>query len=120
MLSLKLPSWQEKCCDITNVPDTVMSMIEGLATTPEQSPLVERCNRVSVSWSCVDSWHQKYTREIRLHVRTLYEELHSIILDYVLLFITDFDTHLTIREKLWIPNSNKSCSKECFILSCCL
>ncbi|XP_074520191.1 brain-specific angiogenesis inhibitor 1-associated protein 2-like protein 1a [Halichoeres trimaculatus] len=44
-LSMKLPTWQEKCSDITKVPDTVMSMIEELSTTPEQSPLVERYNR---------------------------------------------------------------------------
>ncbi|KAI3365576.1 hypothetical protein L3Q82_010660, partial [Scortum barcoo] len=48
MLSNKLPTWQEKCSDITKVPDTVMSMIEGLSTTPEQSPLVERYNRNNV------------------------------------------------------------------------
>nr|XP_046233432.1 brain-specific angiogenesis inhibitor 1-associated protein 2-like protein 1a [Scatophagus argus] len=48
MLSMNLPSWQEKCSDITKVPDTVMSMIERLSTTPEQSPLVERCNRNNV------------------------------------------------------------------------
>ncbi|KAM6964026.1 brain-specific angiogenesis inhibitor 1-associated protein 2-like protein 1a [Tautogolabrus adspersus] len=47
-LSVKLPSWQEKCSDITKVPDTVMTMIEGLSTTPEQSPLVERYNRNNV------------------------------------------------------------------------
>ncbi|XP_029383349.1 brain-specific angiogenesis inhibitor 1-associated protein 2-like protein 1a isoform X2 [Echeneis naucrates] len=45
MLAVKLPSWQEKCSDITKVPDTVVTMIEGLATTPQQSPLVERYNR---------------------------------------------------------------------------
>ncbi|XP_051273993.1 brain-specific angiogenesis inhibitor 1-associated protein 2-like protein 1a isoform X2 [Dicentrarchus labrax] len=45
MLAVKLPSWQEKCSDITMVPDTVMTMIEGLSTTPEQSPQVERNNR---------------------------------------------------------------------------
>lgn len=50
MLSAKLPSWQEKCCDITKVPDTVMNMIEGLTTTPEQSQLVEHYNRVSAFW----------------------------------------------------------------------
>ncbi|XP_041818961.1 brain-specific angiogenesis inhibitor 1-associated protein 2-like protein 1a isoform X2 [Chelmon rostratus] len=49
MLAVKLPSWQEKCSDITNVPDTVMTMIEGLSTTPEQSPLVERYNRNNVA-----------------------------------------------------------------------
>ncbi|XP_034564011.1 brain-specific angiogenesis inhibitor 1-associated protein 2-like protein 1a [Notolabrus celidotus] len=47
-LSLKLPSWQEKCSDITKVPDTVMTMIEELSTTPEQSPLVQRYNRNNV------------------------------------------------------------------------
>lgn len=51
MLSLKLPSWQEKCCDITEVPDTVMNMIEGLSVTPEQSPAIGYCNGVSVTWS---------------------------------------------------------------------
>ncbi|XP_023285079.1 brain-specific angiogenesis inhibitor 1-associated protein 2-like protein 1 isoform X1 [Seriola lalandi dorsalis] len=48
MLAMKLPSWQEKCSDITKVPDTVATMIGGLATTPEQSPLVERYNRNNV------------------------------------------------------------------------
>ncbi|XP_073345593.1 brain-specific angiogenesis inhibitor 1-associated protein 2-like protein 1a isoform X2 [Pagrus major] len=48
MLAMKLPSWQEKCSDITKVPDTVMTMIEELSTTPEQSPLVERYNRNNV------------------------------------------------------------------------
>ncbi|XP_036936521.1 brain-specific angiogenesis inhibitor 1-associated protein 2-like protein 1a isoform X1 [Acanthopagrus latus] len=48
MLSMKLPSWQEKCSDITKVPDTVMTMIEELSTTPEQSPEVERYNRNNV------------------------------------------------------------------------
>lgn len=47
MLAVKLPSWQESCCDITKVPDTVMTMIDELSSTPEQSPLVERYNRVS-------------------------------------------------------------------------
>ncbi|KAL7869031.1 hypothetical protein AOLI_G00130190 [Acnodon oligacanthus] len=49
MLSLKLPSWQDKCSDATKVPDTVMSMIEGLTTpvsmTSNSSPLVERFDR---------------------------------------------------------------------------
>ncbi|KAM3592330.1 uncharacterized protein V6R79_016744 [Siganus canaliculatus] len=48
MLSMKLPTWQEKCGDITNVPDTVLNMIEGLSNTPEPSPLVERYNRNNV------------------------------------------------------------------------
>uniref|UniRef100_A0A8D3ABQ9 BAR/IMD domain-containing adapter protein 2-like 1 n=1 Tax=Scophthalmus maximus TaxID=52904 RepID=A0A8D3ABQ9_SCOMX len=48
MLAMKLPSWQDKCTDITKVPDTVATMIEGLST-PEQSPQVEHCNRVSSS-----------------------------------------------------------------------
>ncbi|XP_036428941.1 brain-specific angiogenesis inhibitor 1-associated protein 2-like protein 1a isoform X2 [Colossoma macropomum] len=49
MLSLKLPSWQDKCSDATKVPDTVMSMIEGLTTpvsmTSNSSPLVEHFDR---------------------------------------------------------------------------
>uniref|UniRef100_UPI0037E8DB8B brain-specific angiogenesis inhibitor 1-associated protein 2-like protein 1a isoform X1 n=1 Tax=Semicossyphus pulcher TaxID=241346 RepID=UPI0037E8DB8B len=51
IMALKLPSWQEKCSDITKVPDTVMTMIEELSTTPEQSPLVERYNRNNVESS---------------------------------------------------------------------
>ena len=47
-LSTKLPIWQEKCSDITKVPDTVETMIEGLSPTPVQSPLVEHNNRVRV------------------------------------------------------------------------
>lgn len=47
-LSVKLPTWQEKCSDITQVPDTVMTMIEGLSTAPEQSQLVEHYNRNNV------------------------------------------------------------------------
>uniref|UniRef100_A0A3P8YS73 BAR/IMD domain-containing adapter protein 2-like 1 n=1 Tax=Esox lucius TaxID=8010 RepID=A0A3P8YS73_ESOLU len=49
LLAVKLPSWQDKCSDVTNVPDTVMSMIEGLRTpmsgTPESSPLAARNNK---------------------------------------------------------------------------
>ncbi|XP_078146861.1 brain-specific angiogenesis inhibitor 1-associated protein 2-like protein 1a isoform X1 [Centroberyx gerrardi] len=52
LLAVKLPSWQEKCSDATRVPDTVMTMIEGMRTpvsnTPEPSPLVERYNRNNV------------------------------------------------------------------------
>ncbi|XP_034425728.1 brain-specific angiogenesis inhibitor 1-associated protein 2-like protein 1a isoform X1 [Hippoglossus hippoglossus] len=48
MLSTKLPLWQEKCGDITKVPDTVETMIEGLSPTPVQSPLVEHNNRNNV------------------------------------------------------------------------
>ncbi|XP_040033272.2 brain-specific angiogenesis inhibitor 1-associated protein 2-like protein 1a isoform X2 [Gasterosteus aculeatus] len=42
MLAAQLPSWQEKCSDITKVPDTVNTMIEELSPTPEQSPVVQR------------------------------------------------------------------------------
>ncbi|KAJ8344997.1 hypothetical protein SKAU_G00291900 [Synaphobranchus kaupii] len=42
LLASKVPSWQEKCADATDVPDTVVSMIEGLKTplavTPQPSP----------------------------------------------------------------------------------
>ncbi|MBN3303844.1 BI2L1 protein, partial [Amia calva] len=48
MLNIKLPTWQEKCADATKVPDSVLSMIEGLRTpvsvTPQPSPLMERYN----------------------------------------------------------------------------
>ena len=51
MLEEKLPVWQDKCSDATKVPDTVMTMIEGLRTpvsmTPDASPLMERLARVS-------------------------------------------------------------------------
>uniref|UniRef100_A0AAY5JXI1 BAR/IMD domain-containing adapter protein 2-like 1 n=1 Tax=Esox lucius TaxID=8010 RepID=A0AAY5JXI1_ESOLU len=46
MLSEKLPTWQEKCADATNVPESVMSMIEGIRTpvpiTPQASPSSQR------------------------------------------------------------------------------
>ncbi|XP_028332567.1 brain-specific angiogenesis inhibitor 1-associated protein 2-like protein 1a isoform X2 [Gouania willdenowi] len=45
VLSLRLPSWQEKCSDISNVPDSVLTMIEELSTTPEPSPKVEHNHR---------------------------------------------------------------------------
>lgn len=48
ILSVKLPSWQEKCYDITQVPETVTTMIERLSTTPQPTPLVERHNRNNV------------------------------------------------------------------------
>ncbi|KAM7381932.1 hypothetical protein PAMA_012680 [Pampus argenteus] len=48
ILAVKLPSWQEKCTDITKVPDVVESMIDRLSTTPEQSPLVKRYNKNNV------------------------------------------------------------------------
>ncbi|KAM6898200.1 brain-specific angiogenesis inhibitor 1-associated protein 2-like protein 1a [Lycodopsis pacificus] len=45
MLAVRLPSWQEKCSDITKVPDTV---IEELSPTPKQSPVLEHYNRNNV------------------------------------------------------------------------
>uniref|UniRef100_A0A3B4GTY9 BAR/IMD domain-containing adapter protein 2-like 1 n=1 Tax=Pundamilia nyererei TaxID=303518 RepID=A0A3B4GTY9_9CICH len=48
ILSVKIPTWQEKCSDITKVPDSVVSMIEGLSVVPQQSPLVDHCNRVGL------------------------------------------------------------------------
>ncbi|XP_068439329.1 brain-specific angiogenesis inhibitor 1-associated protein 2-like protein 1a isoform X1 [Clinocottus analis] len=48
MLAMQLPSWQEKCSDITKVPDTVTTMIEELSPTPKQSPRVEHYNRNNV------------------------------------------------------------------------
>ncbi|XP_062308085.1 LOW QUALITY PROTEIN: brain-specific angiogenesis inhibitor 1-associated protein 2-like protein 1b [Osmerus eperlanus] len=49
MLSGKLTSWQEKCSDATNVPDSIMTMIEGLRNsvpvTPLPSPAPSRRSR---------------------------------------------------------------------------
>uniref|UniRef100_A0A8C7L1E9 BAR/IMD domain-containing adapter protein 2-like 1 n=1 Tax=Oncorhynchus kisutch TaxID=8019 RepID=A0A8C7L1E9_ONCKI len=49
MLFGKLPTWQDKCGDATNVPESVMSMIEGLRTpvsiTPQASPISQRHSR---------------------------------------------------------------------------
>ncbi|KAM9462561.1 brain-specific angiogenesis inhibitor 1-associated protein 2-like protein 1a [Clarias gariepinus] len=53
ILSMKLPSWQNKCTDALQVPDTVISMIEGMRTpisnTPKSSPRVEHFDRNSDS-----------------------------------------------------------------------
>ncbi|XP_063047555.1 brain-specific angiogenesis inhibitor 1-associated protein 2-like protein 1b [Engraulis encrasicolus] len=49
MLTLKLPSWQDKCGDATNMPDSVVNMIEGvrtpMAVTPQPSPQTQRHSR---------------------------------------------------------------------------
>ncbi|XP_018617557.1 brain-specific angiogenesis inhibitor 1-associated protein 2-like protein 1a [Scleropages formosus] len=49
MLTMQLPNWQDKCSDATKVPDSVMSMIEGLRTpvsiTPQPSPPMDRYSR---------------------------------------------------------------------------
>ncbi|KAM3863530.1 brain-specific angiogenesis inhibitor 1-associated protein 2-like protein 1b [Diretmus argenteus] len=46
MLTVKLPSWQDQCNDATNMPESVLSMIEGLSTpiaiTPLPSPAPSR------------------------------------------------------------------------------
>ncbi|XP_071377888.1 brain-specific angiogenesis inhibitor 1-associated protein 2-like protein 1b [Centroberyx affinis] len=46
MLTAKLPSWQDQCNDATNMPETILSMIEGLRTpisiTPLPSPAPSR------------------------------------------------------------------------------
>ncbi|XP_026993503.2 brain-specific angiogenesis inhibitor 1-associated protein 2-like protein 1a isoform X1 [Tachysurus fulvidraco] len=51
ILSLKLPSWQSKCSDALQVPDTIITMIEGMHTpisnTPKSSPLLDHYNRNS-------------------------------------------------------------------------
>ncbi|XP_015215754.1 brain-specific angiogenesis inhibitor 1-associated protein 2-like protein 1b isoform X2 [Lepisosteus oculatus] len=50
-LNAKLPSWQEKCSDATKVPDSVLSMIEGLRTpvsvTPQPSPVLSHSSAQS-------------------------------------------------------------------------
>ncbi|XP_055085521.1 brain-specific angiogenesis inhibitor 1-associated protein 2-like protein 1a isoform X3 [Periophthalmus magnuspinnatus] len=38
----RFPSWQEKCSDISEVPETVSTMIEHLATTPVATPVMQR------------------------------------------------------------------------------
>ncbi|KTF86526.1 hypothetical protein cypCar_00003375, partial [Cyprinus carpio] len=51
MLTVKLPSWQDKCTDATRVPDTVISMIEGLRTPvtviTESSPTLGHSDRTN-------------------------------------------------------------------------
>uniref|UniRef100_A0A8C2FUR3 BAR/IMD domain containing adaptor protein 2 like 1a n=1 Tax=Cyprinus carpio TaxID=7962 RepID=A0A8C2FUR3_CYPCA len=51
MLTVTLPSWQDKCTDATQVPDTVISMIDGLRTPmsviPESSPTLEHSDRTN-------------------------------------------------------------------------
>uniref|UniRef100_A0A8C1SWG2 BAR/IMD domain-containing adapter protein 2-like 1 n=1 Tax=Cyprinus carpio TaxID=7962 RepID=A0A8C1SWG2_CYPCA len=53
MLTVKLPSWQDKCTDATRVPDTVISMIEGLRTPvtviTESSPTLGHSDRTNSS-----------------------------------------------------------------------
>uniref|UniRef100_A0A9J8AM78 BAR/IMD domain-containing adapter protein 2-like 1 n=2 Tax=Cyprinus carpio TaxID=7962 RepID=A0A9J8AM78_CYPCA len=50
LLTENLSTWQDKCGDAANVPDSVMSMIEGLRTpasnTPQASPALQHHNRV--------------------------------------------------------------------------
>ncbi|MEQ2174524.1 hypothetical protein GOODEAATRI_008807, partial [Goodea atripinnis] len=48
ILRCRLPTWQEKCSNIDQVPDTVATIIEGLSTDPEQSAQVERFNKGSL------------------------------------------------------------------------
>ncbi|KAF4085209.1 hypothetical protein AMELA_G00114430 [Ameiurus melas] len=53
LLSLKVLSWQNKCSDALQVPDTIVSMIEGMrppiSNTPRSSPLMEHFDRNSDS-----------------------------------------------------------------------
>ncbi|KAI5623161.1 BAI1-associated protein 2-like 1 [Silurus asotus] len=52
ILSLKLLSWQSKCSDALQVPDTIITMIEGIRTpisTPKSLPLKEHFDRNSDS-----------------------------------------------------------------------
>ncbi|XP_049614507.1 brain-specific angiogenesis inhibitor 1-associated protein 2-like protein 1a isoform X1 [Syngnathus scovelli] len=42
MLSEKIPGWQEICCNVSKVPDTVKHMIDGLYINQEQSLLANR------------------------------------------------------------------------------
>ncbi|TRZ04483.1 hypothetical protein DNTS_027551 [Danionella cerebrum] len=51
MLTVKLSNWQDKCTDASRVPDTIVSMIEGLRTPmsviPESSPTLEHRDRTN-------------------------------------------------------------------------
>ncbi|TRZ04399.1 hypothetical protein DNTS_018054, partial [Danionella cerebrum] len=52
LLSDNLIGWQEKCSDATNVPDSVMSLIDGLRTpvsahTPQASPALQHRSRTN-------------------------------------------------------------------------
>ncbi|XP_051987190.1 brain-specific angiogenesis inhibitor 1-associated protein 2-like protein 1 [Xyrauchen texanus] len=51
LLMENVTNWQDKCSDATNVPESVMSMIEGLRTpvsiTPQASPAPKRHNMTS-------------------------------------------------------------------------
>ncbi|KAF7705233.1 brain-specific angiogenesis inhibitor 1-associated protein 2-like protein 1a [Silurus meridionalis] len=52
ILSLKLLSWQSKCSDALQVPDTIITMIEGIRTpisTPKSLPVKEHFDRNSDS-----------------------------------------------------------------------
>ncbi|KAM4697522.1 BAR/IMD domain-containing adapter protein 2-like 1 [Rhinophrynus dorsalis] len=50
LLTSKLPKWQETCCDVSQVPETVINIIQDLKTpgttpisgTPEPSPLMDK------------------------------------------------------------------------------
>lgn len=52
MLMAKLSSWQDQCNDATNMPESVMAMIEGLrapvSITPMPSPALSQ--RSLVRW----------------------------------------------------------------------
>lgn len=52
MLMAKLSSWQDQCNDATNMPESIMTMIEGLRTpvsiTPMPSPALSQ--RSLVRW----------------------------------------------------------------------
>ncbi|XP_062874669.1 brain-specific angiogenesis inhibitor 1-associated protein 2-like protein 1b [Trichomycterus rosablanca] len=49
ILSGKMSTWEDKCADISDVPESVMSMIEGMCTpvsiTPQASPALKRHSR---------------------------------------------------------------------------
>ncbi|XP_057201406.1 brain-specific angiogenesis inhibitor 1-associated protein 2-like protein 1b isoform X2 [Triplophysa rosa] len=51
ILMENINSWQDKCTDASNVPESIMSMIEGLRTpvsiTPQASPALPRHSRIN-------------------------------------------------------------------------
>lgn len=69
ILAEKMNTWEDKCADISDVPESVMTMIEGLRTpvsmTPQASPALKRHSRVYTLHDndTFYSVHPKVTRE---------------------------------------------------------
>lgn len=61
---------------------------------------------ITAGWTLQQSECPLVMCDIKIrHVRMLDEELLLLTFCYMLLFIINFDTHLTVRHNLWSPNS---------------